>query len=84
MEDELSSHESQLKTVVGSGQELVDQAHFGADKISSRIEQIMDMWNHLSELSAYRKKRLLDAIELHQVRFPPAITPVSLNLGNVD
>lgn len=65
LEDELVSHETQLKSVVSLGQELVDQQHFGSDKISGRIDEIMEMWNHLLELSAYRKKRLLDAVELH-------------------
>nr|XP_027207982.1 spectrin beta chain-like isoform X6 [Penaeus vannamei] len=66
VEEELLSHEPQLKAVVKSGEELIAQQHFGSDKIQERIDEIMTMWTSLTERSANRKKRLTDAVDLHQ------------------
>ncbi|XP_066961562.1 spectrin beta chain isoform X15 [Macrobrachium rosenbergii] len=66
VEEELLSHEPQVKAVVKSGEELIAQQHFGSDKIQERIDEIMGMWNSLKERSATRKKRLTDAVDLHQ------------------
>ncbi|XP_064119290.1 spectrin beta chain-like isoform X5 [Macrobrachium nipponense] len=66
VEEELLSHEPQVKAVVKSGEELIAQQHFGSDKIQERIDEIMGMWNSLKERSSTRKKRLTDAVDLHQ------------------
>ncbi|XP_050732395.1 spectrin beta chain-like isoform X2 [Eriocheir sinensis] len=66
VEEELLSHEPQLMAVVKIGEELIAQQHFGSDKIQERIDEIMGMWNNLKERSANRKKRLTDAVDLHQ------------------
>ena len=66
VEEELLSHEPQLVAVVKVGEELIAQQHFGSDKIQERIDEIMGMWNNLKEKSANRKKRLTDAVDLHQ------------------
>ncbi|XP_045122381.1 spectrin beta chain-like isoform X4 [Portunus trituberculatus] len=66
VEEELSSHEPQLMACVKIGEELIAQQHFGSDKIQERIDEIMGMWNNLKEKSANRKKRLTDAVDLHQ------------------
>lgn len=54
-------------SVVGVGEELVGRQHFGAARVSERLSEIMDMWNHLIDLSAYRRKRLEEAVDFHQV-----------------
>jgi len=66
VDEELSSHEPQLMAVVESGQELIGQQHFGSDKIQERIDEILTMWASLKEMSAARKRRLTDAVDLHQ------------------
>ncbi|KAK8720528.1 hypothetical protein OTU49_013268 [Cherax quadricarinatus] len=66
VEEELLSHEPQIMAVVKVGEELIIQQHFGSDKIQERIDEIMGMWNNLKEKSATRKKRLTDAVDLHQ------------------
>nr|XP_045601233.1 spectrin beta chain-like isoform X2 [Procambarus clarkii] len=66
VEEELLSHEPQIMAVVKVGEELIVQQHFGSDKIQERIDEIMGMWNSLKEKSATRKKRLTDAVDLHQ------------------
>lgn len=67
LEQEIHSHDSQLMSVVGVGDELVVQGHFGADQIKDRLKEILDMWNHLLDLSAYRRKRLENAVDYFQL-----------------
>uniref|UniRef100_A0A4D5R949 Spectrin beta chain n=1 Tax=Scolopendra viridis TaxID=118503 RepID=A0A4D5R949_SCOVI len=66
MEDELQGHEQQLHSVLKIGDDLISQRHFGADKIQKRMDEVMLMWQQLQELAAFRKKRLLEAVDFHQ------------------
>lgn len=69
MESEIQTHEPQLMSVVAVGNELVQQKHFGADRISERLNDTLGMWHHLLDLAAYRRKRLEEAVDFHQVLF---------------
>ena len=67
LENEIGSHEPQLMSVVQVGEELVKQNHFGAKRIQDRLEEILGMWHHLLDLAAFRRKRLEEAVDFHQV-----------------
>ena len=67
LESEIHSHDPQLMSVVSVGDELVREEHFGADQIKDRLKDILAMWNHLLDLTAYRRKRLEDAVEYFQL-----------------
>ncbi len=58
LETEIKAHETTLKMSIAQGQELIDQGHFGADKVQQRIDDVMSMWKHLIELMENRKRRL--------------------------
>ncbi|CAG0894530.1 unnamed protein product, partial [Darwinula stevensoni] len=66
LEDELAAHEAQLNSVIQSGHELIEQEHFGSEKILERSTEILGMWEHLKELAYYRRKRLMEAVDYHQ------------------
>jgi len=66
LENEIGSHEGQLVSVMEVGDELVRQEHFGADRIRERLDEIREMWQHLVQLSAFRRKRLEEAVDFHQ------------------
>ncbi|XP_065563390.1 spectrin beta chain-like isoform X3 [Artemia franciscana] len=66
LEEDIQSHEPQLQLVIQAGEDLVNESHFGSDKIRERIDEIADMWNHLWEMANLRKKRLTEAVDLHQ------------------
>lgn len=68
MENEIQSHEPQLKSVTSVGEELVNQGHFGAKSIQNRLDDTLNMWQHLLDLTSYRRKRLEEAVDFHQVR----------------
>ncbi|KAK0158327.1 hypothetical protein PV328_009343 [Microctonus aethiopoides] len=67
LENEIQSHEPQLMSVAAVGDELVRQQHFGSDRIQERLQEILSMWNHLLDLSAFRRKRLEEAVDYHQL-----------------
>lgn len=66
LEDELQVHEPILESVLKSGTDLVSEGHFGSERIKQRIDEIQFMREHLNELAAYRRKRLLEAVDFHQ------------------
>ncbi|XP_043588838.1 spectrin beta chain isoform X3 [Bombus pyrosoma] len=67
LENEIQSHEPQLMSVAAVGDELVRQKHFGSDRIQERLQEILGMWNHLLDLAAFRRKRLEEAVDYHQL-----------------
>lgn len=56
-----------MASVVAVGEDLVSQGHFGAERIQNRLDETLGMWKHLEELVAYRRKRLEEAVDFHQV-----------------
>lgn len=54
-------------SVVAIGDDLVQRRHFGADRIQDRLQEILGMWQHLIDAAAYRRKRLEEAVDFHQV-----------------
>lgn len=55
-------------SVISVGEDLVNQQHFGAKSIQNRLDETLGMWKHLLDLTAYRRKRLEEAVDFHQVR----------------
>merc|ERR1719507_1465725 len=66
LETEILGHESALQVSISGGDELIQQGHFGSEKIQERIQEVSDMWNHLINLMDERKRRLTDAVDFHQ------------------
>jgi len=65
-EDELQARHSHLQSVLSVGEDLIKAGNFGADKISQRITEINNQWDNLLDLAAYRRKRLLEAVDFYQ------------------
>jgi spectrin beta len=66
VEDELQSRHSHLQIVIRVGEDLIEAGNFAADKIKNRIDEINTQWDNLIELAAYRRKRLLEAVDFYQ------------------
>ncbi|XP_059087816.1 spectrin beta chain-like isoform X3 [Tigriopus californicus] len=66
LETEIRAHENQLQMSIKQGQDLIDQGHFGADKVQTRIDDVMSMWSQLVDLMDTRKRRLTEAVDFHQ------------------
>lgn len=65
-EDELQARHSHLQSVIQVGEDLIKAGNLGSDKIQQRINEINNAWDSLLEMSALRKKRLLEALEFYQ------------------
>ena len=66
LETEITGHESALQVSISGGDELIQQGHFGSEKIQERIQEVTEMWNSLIQLMDERKRRLTDAVDFHQ------------------
>ncbi|XP_047221145.1 spectrin beta chain, non-erythrocytic 1-like isoform X1 [Girardinichthys multiradiatus] len=66
LEDEMSGRAGHLQHTIAEGQAMVDAGHFGAAKIQERISDLQAQWVALEQLAAARKKRLDEALAMHQ------------------
>ncbi|KAH8380943.1 spectrin beta chain isoform X1 [Drosophila serrata] len=67
LESEITSHDPQLQNVAKVGAELITEGHFGADRIKDRLKEILSKWDHLLDLTKYRRQRLENAVEYFQL-----------------
>ncbi|KAI5125066.1 spectrin beta chain, non-erythrocytic 1 isoform X1 [Manis pentadactyla] len=65
-EDEMSGRSSHFEQAIKEGEDMITEEHFGSEKIRERIIYIREQWANLEHLSAIRKKRLEEALLLHQ------------------
>uniref|UniRef100_A0A665ST05 Spectrin beta chain n=1 Tax=Echeneis naucrates TaxID=173247 RepID=A0A665ST05_ECHNA len=66
LEDEMSGRAGHLQHTIAEGQAMVQAGHFGATKIQERIADLQAQWAALEQLAAVRKRRLEEALALHQ------------------
>lgn len=66
MENEVSSHEAHLESIIAVGEALIGHEHFGATRVQDRLKEIKDMWKNLQDLTAQRRRRLEEAVDFHQ------------------
>ncbi|XP_036903810.1 spectrin beta chain, non-erythrocytic 1 isoform X3 [Sturnira hondurensis] len=65
-EDEMSGRSGHFEQAIKEGEDMIAEEHFGSEKIRERIVYIREQWANLEQLSAIRKKRLEEALLLHQ------------------
>ncbi|XP_061626995.1 spectrin beta chain, non-erythrocytic 1-like isoform X2 [Phyllopteryx taeniolatus] len=66
LEDEMSGRRGHLQKTVAEGQNMVQEDHFGTAKIQERIGDLQAQWASLEQLAVLRKKKLQEALALHQ------------------
>jgi len=66
LEDEMSGRAGHLKHSVAEGQVMVQTDHFAAARIQERIDDLQAQWAALEQLAALRRRRLEEALALHQ------------------
>lgn len=69
LEAEIEDHNQHLRSTVEGGEQLIQEGHFGTEDIKQRSDDVYSMWDNMLELAAYRKKRLLEALEKYRVWF---------------
>lgn len=63
------------------GLDLIKADNFGSEKIQRRIDEIEDQWKNLMELSNYRKKRLMEAVDFYQVKLAVILSQTYMYLS---
>ncbi|KAI3352715.1 hypothetical protein L3Q82_020167 [Scortum barcoo] len=66
LEDEMSGRAGHLQHTIAEGQAMVEAGHFAAAKIQERIADLQAQWAALEQLAVVRKKKLEEALALHQ------------------
>ena len=66
-EDEMQARRAHMLTVIESGDELIAAGNLGSTNIEQRIAEVNQQWSNLLDLAQYRKKRLGEAVDYHQV-----------------
>lgn len=66
LETEIRAHENTLESSMSVGRQLIEQGHFGADRVGQRINEVTGMWQRLIALMDGRKRRLTEAVDFHQ------------------
>uniref|UniRef100_A0A8B9RDT4 Spectrin beta chain n=1 Tax=Astyanax mexicanus TaxID=7994 RepID=A0A8B9RDT4_ASTMX len=61
--DEMAARYGPLSNSIASGEQLVQEGHFGAPEVTERIKDIRAQWSHLEEL---REQLLKESVALHQ------------------
>ncbi|XP_034783719.2 spectrin beta chain, erythrocytic-like isoform X1 [Acipenser ruthenus] len=65
-EDELGARRAHLQQTAKEGEKMVKGKHFGSPKIKERSEDILQQWEQLEDLAAFRKQNLRDAQNFFQ------------------
>lgn len=66
LEDDILTHEPQLKAVLDEGQQLVRAKNYGHEEIQDRMNEFEALCQHLRNLHDARSVRLLQAVDFHQ------------------
>ncbi|XP_066515119.1 spectrin family protein isoform X2 [Hoplias malabaricus] len=64
--DEMAARYGPLSNSIASGEQLINEGHFGAPEVTDRINDIRAQWSHLEEASQLREQRLKESVALHQ------------------
>ena len=59
LETEIRAHENTLRQSMSAGEDLINQNHFGSDKVKERLDQVNETWQHLVELMENRYTYML-------------------------
>uniref|UniRef100_W5N7P3 Spectrin beta chain n=1 Tax=Lepisosteus oculatus TaxID=7918 RepID=W5N7P3_LEPOC len=59
-EDELAARRAHLQQTVTEGERMVQAKHFGAPKVKQRTADVVQQWEQLEDLAAFRRRNLQD------------------------
>ena len=63
---EIKNHEGRIDAVSQTAQKLVEEGHFAADEIKTKLGELHDHWDQLKERCDQRRQELEDSIQAHQ------------------
>ena len=81
-DQELSANKSRIEEITSTGKELLDADHYASDKISSRMEEIVQLWTSLEEATRRKGSKLEEASQ--QQQFNRGVEDIELWLSEIE
>lgn len=81
-EQELNANKTRMDELVSTGQELMESEHYASDRIHSRAEEIMSLWESLAHASDKKGAKLQEASQ--QQQFNRTVEDIELWLSEVE
>lgn len=81
-EQELNANKSRLDEITSTGQELIKDKHYAADKIQSRMDDIVELWETLNRATEKKGSKLQEASQ--QQQFNRTVEDVELWLSEME
>ncbi|XP_014681189.1 PREDICTED: spectrin alpha chain, non-erythrocytic 1-like [Priapulus caudatus] len=63
---EIGGHENNVQDVCEQGQQMINEGHFAAEDISTKVNGLVDKWQQLKDKAGQREQDLQDSLEAHQ------------------
>ncbi|XP_043463580.1 spectrin alpha chain [Leptopilina heterotoma] len=81
-EQELNANKTRMDELVSTGQELIESEHYASDRIRSRTDEIISLWESLAHASDKKGAKLQEASQ--QQQFNRTVEDIELWLSEVE
>ncbi|EZA49654.1 hypothetical protein DMN91_005852 [Ooceraea biroi] len=81
-EQELNANRTRMEEMVATGQELIDGDHYASDRIRTRTEEIVTLWESLARATEKKGAKLQEASQ--QQQFNRTVEDIELWLSEVE
>lgn len=81
-EQELNANKTRMEEMVATGQELIDGDHYASDRIRTRTEEIVTLWESLARATEKKGAKLQEASQ--QQQFNRTVEDIELWLSEVE
>lgn len=81
-EQELNANRTRMEEMVATGQELIDSGHYASDRIRTRTDEIVTLWDSLTRATEKKGAKLQEASQ--QQQFNRTIEDIELWLSEVE
>lgn len=81
-EQELNANKSRMEEITSTGQELIDSNHYASDRIQSRMDEIVQLWETLVTATDKKGSKLQEASQ--QQQFNRSVEDVELWLLEIE
>ena len=79
---ELTANKARIDEVISTGKQLIESGHYGSERVDSRLEEILLLWQQLVEAADKKESRLSEASQ--QQQFNRTVEDIEVWLGEVE
>ena len=81
-DQELNANKSRIEEITSTGKQLIEADHYAKDRISNRMDEIVDLWKSLEEATQRKGAKLEEASQ--QQQFNRGIEDIELWLSEIE